>query len=65
MNKTTNVDRIKNTFIALVLPTKSVLNIKNHAVHNIHRLIIMGPYTRGPPGNYPACPCVKTALIKT
>ena len=50
----------------MVGPTKSLLkhclNIKNHAVHSIHKLG-WGPCSRWTPGNWPACPCVKTALI--
>ena len=38
MNKTLNVDKINNIFIVMVLPTKSVLSIKKHDIHNIHRL---------------------------
>ena len=38
MNKTVNVDKINNIFIVMVLPTKSVLSIKKHDIHNIHRL---------------------------
>ena len=34
-----------------------------HAVRNIHRLT-WDPYALGPPGNCPACPCIKTALDK-
>ena len=47
-------------FIVLALPPKQCLNIKTHAVHNIHRLA-WGPYVRAAPGDCPACPCVKTA----
>ena len=39
------VDKIKHIFIVLVLPTKSSLNIKKHAVHYIHRLA-WGTYGR-------------------
>ena len=39
-NKTVNVDKIKHIFIVLVLPTKSVLNIKKkNAVYNIPKLL--------------------------
>ena len=38
------------------------LNMKQHAVQNIPRLA-WGHYARGVPGNCPAKPCVKTALI--
>ena len=38
-------------------------NTKN-AMHIIHRLA-WNPYTRGLPGNCPACTCVKTALPPT
>jgi len=61
-NKTANIARIKHTFIALVLPTKSVFKHKKHAVHKIHRLS-WGPYTRRTPGNCPACQCAMTALV--
>jgi len=37
------------------------LNIKKHAIHNIHRLA-WAPMLVGAPGNCPSCPCVKTAL---
>ena len=36
------------------------LNIKKHAVHNI-QILPWGPMFMRPPGNCPACPCVKTA----
>jgi hypothetical protein len=43
-----------------VLPTKS--DIKQHVVHNIHRLAGV-PMVVGPPGNCPVFPCVKKALV--
>jgi len=45
------VDKIKHIFYRYFQQAQS-LNIRKHAVHNIHRLA----------GNCPACPCVKTAL---
>jgi len=33
----------------LVLPTKPVLNIEKHAIHDIH-ILTWGPYSRGAPG---------------
>ena len=53
-------DKIHDIFIVLVLPTKS--DIKQHAVHNIHRLA-GGSMVVGPPGNCPVFPCVKKALV--
>ena len=41
------------------------LNIKKHAVHNIHRLAWGPIYACGPPGNCPVWPCVNTALHAT
>jgi len=38
------------------------LNIKKHAMHNIHRLA-WAPMVMGRSGNCPAFPYVKTALI--
>ena len=38
------------------------VNIKKHAVHNMHRLA-WGNMLVGPAGNCPACPCVKTTLM--
>ena len=73
--------KLNHIFIVFVLPSKLVLNIKKHGVHNIHRLawgpytrgspsnclhrLAWGPYTRGSPSNCPVCPCVKTALLHT
>ena len=57
------VDKMKHIFIVLPLTTKSVLKYKKkHAVHNKHRLA-WGTYARDSPGNYPACPRVKTAQL--
>jgi len=39
------------------------LSINKHALHNIHRLAWDPSYARGIPGNCPACPFSKTALI--
>ena len=55
------VDKIKSTFIELVLPTQLVFKHLKHAAHNILRLA-WGPYARSPPGNWPARPFAKTAL---
>ena len=41
------------------------LNIKKHAVHNIHILAWGLIYACGPPGNCPVWPCVDTALHAT
>jgi hypothetical protein len=51
---------IKLTYIHFI-GTNKVFVEKNHAVHNIH-ILAWGPYARGAPGNYPACPCAKKAL---
>jgi hypothetical protein len=55
------VYKIKHIFLVLVLPTKSVLNIKNHAVYNIHRLV-WGSFARETTGHLPIVPIHKTAL---
>jgi hypothetical protein len=39
----------------------SVYTLKQHVVHNIHRLA-WGHYGRGALLNCPVCPCVKTSL---
>jgi hypothetical protein len=55
------VYKIKHIFLVLVLPTKSVLSIKNHAVYNIHRLV-WDSFARGTTGQLPIVPIHKTAL---
>ena len=47
VNKTVNVYKIKNIFIVLVLPTKSVLKHKKHGMHNIH-MSLWGPMLMNP-----------------
>ena len=59
-NKNVIVDKI--CIIVLVLPTKSMFkHLKNMPYTTLK--ISMGPYARGTPDNWPAYPCVKTALI--
>ena len=61
-NKNVMVDRIKHiSSIVLIFPTKSVFKHKKHVAHNIYRLA-WGPILVAPPGNCPACPCVKMGL---
>jgi hypothetical protein len=56
------VNKIEHIFIVLVLPTNQCLNIKKTCCTQ-HTYISMGPMLVGPPGNCPACPWVKMALI--
>jgi len=49
------VDKIKHIFIVLVFPKQISVNIKKHAVHNIHRLAC-GPYACWAPGNLTSVP---------
>jgi len=53
-----NVDRIKHRYLLYwYFQQNQYLNIKTHVVHS------RAPIFIGPPGNWPACPCIKTALV--
>jgi hypothetical protein len=54
-NKTVNVDKHYLNLLYWYFQQNLWLNIKKHAVHNIHRLA-WGSYARGAPGQLPSIP---------